>query len=71
MQLEPIITSHLETDAYKFSMGQCIFHQFNNYTTRWTFRCRNKNVKFTREMVIEIKEQIAHYCTIHFKDSAE
>ena len=68
MQLEPIIKSHLETDAYKFSMGQCIFHQFNNYTTRWTFRCRNKNVKFTREMVEEIKEQIAHYCTILFKE---
>ena len=68
MQLEPIIRTHLETDAYKFSMGQCIFHQFNNYTTRWTFRCRNKDVKFTREMVTEIKEQIAHYCTIRFKE---
>ena len=68
MQLEPIIRTHLETDAYKFSMGQCIFHQFNNYTTRWTFRCRNKDVKFTREMVTEIKEQIAHYCTIRFNE---
>jgi len=68
MQLEPIVKSLLETDAYKFSMGQCIFHQFNNYTTRWSFRCRNPNVKFTEEMVQEIREQIKHYCTLRFTE---
>ena len=68
MQLEPIIKSPLETDAYKFSMGQCIFHQFNNYTTTWSFKCRNANVKFTKDMVQEIKEQIDHYCTLRFTE---
>lgn len=67
MQLEPIIQTPMETDAYKFSMGQCIFHQFNSYRTKWTFRCRNKDVKFTSEMVTEINEQINHYCTLRFK----
>ena len=60
MLLEPIITSLLETDMYKFSMGQCIYHQFSDYKTTWSFKCRNTDVHFTHEMVEEIKEQIAY-----------
>ena len=31
--MEQIITSLLETDAYKLSMGQAIYHQFSDYKT--------------------------------------
>lgn len=68
MILEPIINSLLETDLYKFSMGQCAFHQFNKDRTRWAFKCRNIGVFFTPEMVQEIKEQIDHYCSLTFTD---
>ena len=34
--MKPIITSLLETDAYKFSMGQAIYHQFSDYKTTWS-----------------------------------
>lgn len=68
MKLKPIITSLLETDMYKLSMGQAIYHQFPNYKTTWTFKCRNKNVHFTKEMVEEIREQIKHYCTLRFTE---
>ena len=68
MRLQRIINSLLETDMYKFSMGQAIFHQFTDYRTTWTFRCRNKDVKFTPEMVEEIKEQIKAYCDLRFTD---
>ena len=68
MKLKPIITSLLENDLYKFSMTQCIFHQFNSYKTTWAFKCRNKDVFFTHEMVEEIKEQIKHYCTLRFTE---
>lgn len=68
MKLKPIITSLLETDMYKFSMGQAIYHQFPQYKTTWTFRCRNKDVKFTSEMVEEIKEQIQAYCKLRFTE---
>ena len=54
MKLERIITSLLETDMYKFSMGQAIYHQFPSYKTTWTFRCRNTDVHFTPEMIQEI-----------------
>lgn len=66
MKLNPIVTSLLETDAYKFSMGNVIFKQFNNYTTTWTFKCRNEDVKFTDEMVQEIREQFDYYCDLKF-----
>ena len=68
MKLQPIITSLLETDMYKFSMGQAIYHQFPAYKTTWTFRCRNTDVKFTKEMVEEIKDQIRAYCDIRFTE---
>lgn len=68
MKLEQIVTSLLETDMYKFSMGQAIYHQFSDYKTTWTFKCRNKDVKFTEEMVKEIREQIKAYCELRFKE---
>lgn len=66
MKLHQIITSLLETDLYKFSMGQAIYHQFPSYKTNWTFKCRNNDVIFTPEMVSEIKEQIKSYCSLTF-----
>ena len=66
--MEPIITSLLETDAYKFSMGQAIYHQFSDYKTTWSFKCRNEDVHFTPEMVEEIKRQIRLYCDLRFKE---
>ena len=68
MKLPQIIKSLLETDMYKFSMGQAIYHQFPSYTTTWTFRCRNTDVRFTPEMVEEIKRQIKLYCSLSFTE---
>lgn len=68
MKLTQIITSLLETDLYKFSMGQCIYHQFPDYKTTWTFKCRNNDVFFTSEMVEEIKDQIKAYCSLRFTE---
>ncbi|WP_029675058.1 nicotinate phosphoribosyltransferase [Butyrivibrio sp. VCB2006] len=66
--MERIITSLLETDAYKFSMGQAIYHQFSDYKTTWSFKCRNKDVHFTKEMVDEIKRQIKLFCELRFTE---
>jgi len=66
--LQQIINSLLETDAYKFSMGQAIYHQFSDYKTTWTFKCRNQNVHFTAEMVEEIRRQIRLYCWLKFSE---
>lgn len=68
MKLPQIIISLLETDMYKFSMGQAIYHQFSDYKTTWSFKCRNTDVHFTEEMVKEIKEQIKAYCNLRFTE---
>lgn len=68
MRLPQIINSLLETDLYKFSMGMTIYHQFPSYRTVWTFKCRNKDVHFTAEMVQEIREQIKAYCQLAFTE---
>ena len=68
MKLPQIINSLLETDLYKFSMGQAIYHQFPSYETIWTFKCRNTDVFFTPEMVEEIKEQLKAYCSLRFTE---
>lgn len=66
--MDQIINSLLETDMYKFSMGQAIYHQFSDYKTTWTFKCRNENVHFTPEMVDEVRRQIRAYCDLRFNE---
>ncbi len=66
--MEQIITSLLETDMYKFSMGQAIYHQYPEYMTTWDFKCRNSDVHFTKEMLREIRRQIKAYCDLRFRE---
>lgn len=66
--MDAIVTSLLENDLYKFSMGQAIYHQFSDYHTTWTFKCRNHDVRFTQEMVEEIADQIRSYCSLSFTE---
>ena len=66
--MDQIINSLLEIDTYKLSMGQAIYHQFPSYTTTWSFKCRNTDVKFTHEMVEEIRSQIRAYCDLKFDE---
>ena len=68
MKLKPIINSLLSNDLYKWSMGQCVFHQFTKFTTKWNLKCRNPNVWFTPDMVKEIEEQIDHYCSLSYTE---
>ena len=68
MKFPQIITSLLTQDTYKFSMTQAIYHQFPGYKTTWTFKCRNKDVFFTEEMVQEITDQIYEYCKLTYTE---
>lgn len=68
MKLSPIITHLTDTDLYKFTMNQVMFHKHTNLNGTYIFKCRNKDVKFTSEMVDEISAQINHLCTLTFTD---
>lgn len=67
----PMTRSLLDSDLYKFSMGQCYHHQFGNLKTTWDFRARNVGFQkdhdlYTDEDVAEIKNQIKAYCALRF-----
>ena len=66
MKLEPIVQSLLDTDLYKFNMDQVIFHKHTDLCGQYYFKCRNKNVRFTKEMAEEINAQIDHLCSLRF-----
>ena len=66
MRLKPIINSLLETDQYKFNMQNIVAKRYSDYTCTWAFKCRNEDVRFTGEMVDEIREQLDHYCSLSF-----
>lgn len=68
MKLNPIIISLLDTDLYKFTMNQVMFHKHTNLNGTYLFKCRNKDVTFTYEMAHEINAQIDHLCTLTFSD---
>ena len=66
MKLEPIVTSLLDTDLYKFNMDQVIFHKHTDLCGKYYFKCRNNDVVFTPEMAEEINAQIDHLCQLRF-----
>ena len=66
MKLSPCVISLLDTDLYKFTMNQVMFHNHTNLNGVYLFKCRNKDVTFTQEMVDEINAQIDHLCTLTF-----
>ena len=68
MKLSPIVVSLLDTDLYKFNMGQIFFHKHTNLNGVYIFKCRNNGVEFTQAMVDEINAQIDHLCTLRFTD---
>ncbi|KAK7194713.1 nicotinate phosphoribosyltransferase [Novymonas esmeraldas] len=76
----PIITSFLDTDAYKLHMQQAVFHQNPTVRTAYEFNCRNKDdhlgiyADLVREHVLHMakvrltEEECAYLATLpHFK----
>ena len=66
MRNEPIIQSLLDTDLYKFTMMQVVFHQYPGAQVTYAFRCRNKSADLVPFMA-EIQEEIDAYCELTFK----
>jgi len=60
----PIIGSLLDTDLYKFTMGQVVLHQFADFNVKYKFKCRNPGIVFTDKMVEMIKEQVKMFCML-------
>ncbi|EPY27046.1 nicotinate phosphoribosyltransferase [Angomonas deanei] len=57
MSSEPIITSFLDTDAYKLHMQQAVFHSYRDVVASFEFNCRNKD-DYLGVYADEIQEQV-------------
>jgi len=62
-----IIKSLLDTDLYKFTMGQVVFHKFPDAMVEYTFKCRNEDVDLT-PYTSEIIAEIDNLCNLRFQD---
>lgn len=63
-----IIESLLDTDLYKFTMMQCVLHQFPGAEVSYRFRCRTPGVDLL-PYADEIRDEVMHLCTLTFKDA--
>jgi len=60
-----IIKSLLDTDLYKFTMGQVALHQFPWASVKYKFKCRNE-ANWSVGHLVRIKEEIEHFCSLRF-----
>lgn len=63
-----IIESLLDTDLYKFTMMQCVLHQFPGAEVSYRFRCRTPGVDLS-PYADEIRDEVMHLCALTFKDA--
>ena len=66
----PIISSLLDTDLYKFTMQQAVLHQFPSVDVEYKFKCRNGAGKiiWTERHEHRIKEEISELCKLNFTE---
>lgn len=63
----PIITSLLNTDLYKISMLQAMFHRLTGADGVYKFLCRNKGIDL-RPLRFRIEEELDALCDLKFRD---
>lgn len=61
----PIIKSLLDTDFYKFTMGQVAFNQFPNVDVEYRFKCRNQ-ANWNRDKVKRITQELHSFAELRF-----
>jgi nicotinate phosphoribosyltransferase len=62
-----IIESLLDTDLYKFTMQQVVFHRFPQATAEYEFRLRSQGIDL-RPYAEEIRAEVAHLCDLRLND---
>ncbi|MFI4937627.1 MAG: nicotinate phosphoribosyltransferase [Candidatus Berkiellales bacterium] len=63
---QPIITSLLDTDLYKFTMMQCVFHHFPKATASYRFISRKPiNLSSIKH---DFQEQLGYFCSLTLKE---
>ncbi|MBI1888736.1 MAG: nicotinate phosphoribosyltransferase [Candidatus Spechtbacteria bacterium] len=66
----PLVTLLLDTDFYKFTMGQVVFHRYPNIPVRYAFKNRTRSIHladFIKER--ELRSQLDYARTLRFERS--
>ncbi|RYF68530.1 MAG: nicotinate phosphoribosyltransferase, partial [Comamonadaceae bacterium] len=64
--MNPVITSLLDTDLYKFTMWQALLHRHPQTQSEYRFVCRNQPVYPLAELLPEINAALDHLCSLRF-----
>ena len=65
--MQPVITSLLDTDLYKFTMWQTMLHRHPATLAEYTFVCRNEPAYPLAELVPDIDRELDALCALHFR----
>ncbi|MGR9051260.1 MAG: nicotinate phosphoribosyltransferase [Gammaproteobacteria bacterium] len=66
--MDPIVTSLLENDLYKFPMWQAMLHKRPEATAEYRFICRNVPAFPLADLAFEIQEQLDYLFELKFSD---
>lgn len=61
------ITSLLDTDFYKFTMQQIVFHRFSTAEVEYQFFCRTPGIDFSKSFTL-IQSRVKALCQVRLKD---
>ena len=64
--MQPVISSLLDTDLYKFTMWQTMLHRHPQTQAEYTFVCRNEPAYPLADLLAEVNEQLDHLCSLSF-----
>ncbi len=65
--MQPVVTSLLDTDLYKFTMWQTMLHRHPQTQAEYSFVCRNRSAYPLAELAGEVRAQLDHLCTLAFR----
>jgi nicotinate phosphoribosyltransferase len=65
--MQPVITSLLDNDLYKFTMWQTMLHRHPQTEAQYTFVCRNRSAYPLADLLAEVDAQLDHLCSLAFR----
>ena len=65
--MNPVITSLIDTDLYKFTMWQAMLHRHPQAQAEYTFVCRNRSAYPLAELQSDVERELDHLCSLSFR----